>query len=136
MLNERQKAFADYYVASNNATESALKAGYSEKTAYSIGNENLNKVEIIAYIRDQQKALGLLRKLDIETIHNELAKIALNEKEASRDRLKALEMVAKMQGAFIDRVEHSGTMQHQNLNVNMANLTMEELREIIAKTKR
>ena len=45
-LNERQKAFCEYYAACFNATEAAKRAGYSEKTAYSIGTENLKKPEI------------------------------------------------------------------------------------------
>lgn len=52
-LNERQKAFADYYIQTGNATEAAIKAGYSEKTSYSIGNENLKKPEISAYIGER-----------------------------------------------------------------------------------
>ena len=50
-LNERQKAFADYYIQTGNATEAAIKAGYSEKTARFIGSENLTKPDISAYIK-------------------------------------------------------------------------------------
>ena len=42
----KQIKFCDYYLQSGNATEAAKKAGYSEETAYSIGNENLKKPEI------------------------------------------------------------------------------------------
>ncbi len=52
-LNERQKAFVDYYIQIGNATEAAIKAGYSEKTARSIGAENLTKPDISAYIRER-----------------------------------------------------------------------------------
>ena len=52
-LNERQKAFADYYIQTGNATEAAIKAGYSEKTARSIGSENLTKPDVSAYIRER-----------------------------------------------------------------------------------
>lgn len=52
-MNDRQKAFADYYIETGNATESAKRAGYSEKTAYSMGNENLKKPEIAAYIAER-----------------------------------------------------------------------------------
>ena len=52
-LNERQKAFADYYIQTGNATEAAIKAGYSEKTARSIGAENLTKHDISAYIKER-----------------------------------------------------------------------------------
>lgn len=54
-LTPKQKAFADYYIESANATEAAKRAGYSEKTAYSIGNENLKKPEIAAYIAERTK---------------------------------------------------------------------------------
>ncbi len=49
-LNERQKAFADYYIETGNATEAAKRAGYSENTARQIGTENLSKPSISAYI--------------------------------------------------------------------------------------
>ena len=49
-LTPKQKAFSDYYIECGNATEAAKRAGYSEKTAYAIGNENLNKLEISEYI--------------------------------------------------------------------------------------
>lgn len=42
--------FADEYLRCGNATEAALKAGYSKKTARSIANENLTKPDIKAYI--------------------------------------------------------------------------------------
>ena len=52
-LNEMQKAFADYYIETANATESAKRAGYSEKTAYSQGQRLLKNVEISAYISER-----------------------------------------------------------------------------------
>lgn len=50
MLNERQKAFADYYIQLGNATEAAKRAGYSEKTAKQQGSRLLTDVDISAYI--------------------------------------------------------------------------------------
>ena len=52
-LNEMQKAFADYYIETTNATESAKRAGYSEKTARSQGQRLLTNVDISAYIRER-----------------------------------------------------------------------------------
>lgn len=40
-LTIKQQRFADEYIISGNATEAAIKAGYSKKTAAVIGNENL-----------------------------------------------------------------------------------------------
>ena len=50
-LTPKQKAFADYFIETGNATEAARRAGYSKKTAYSIGDENLKKPVISAYIK-------------------------------------------------------------------------------------
>lgn len=49
-LNERQLAFCEHYIECGNATEAAIKAGYSEKTARSTGSENLTKPGISEYI--------------------------------------------------------------------------------------
>ena len=49
-LTAKQRLFCDEYIKSGNAKDAALKAGYSPKTAYSIGNENLNKPELKSYI--------------------------------------------------------------------------------------
>ena len=49
-LTEKQRRFVDYYVETGNKTEAAKKAGYSEKTAASIGDENLRKPAIKAAI--------------------------------------------------------------------------------------
>lgn len=45
-LTKKQKAFIEFYLQEWNATQAALKAGYSERSAASIGNENLLKPEI------------------------------------------------------------------------------------------
>lgn len=41
-LTEKQKRFADEYIKSGNATQAAIKAGYSKRTANRIGPENLS----------------------------------------------------------------------------------------------
>ena len=53
MLTPKQKAFAEYYLECGNATEAAKRAEYSSKSAYSIGEENLKKPEISAYIQER-----------------------------------------------------------------------------------
>ena len=49
-MTEKQKRFCDEYLTDLNATQAAIRAGYSKKTAYSIGEENLRKPEIKEYI--------------------------------------------------------------------------------------
>src|SRR3954466_7069409 len=50
MLNARQLRFVEEYVVSLNATRAAIRAGYSAKTARSIGSQNLGKFEIAVEI--------------------------------------------------------------------------------------
>jgi phage terminase small subunit len=49
-LTHKQQLFVEHYLTCLNATEAARRAGYSPKTAYSIGSENLTKPEIAAEI--------------------------------------------------------------------------------------
>lgn len=58
-LTPRQKAFANWYLKTFNATEAARRAGYSARSAASIGSENLRKPEIAAYIHERVRAQDL-----------------------------------------------------------------------------
>lgn len=49
-LTPKQRLFADEYIKSGNATDAAIKAGYSPKTAQQMGSENLLKPVIKSYI--------------------------------------------------------------------------------------
>lgn len=64
-VNERQKHFADEYIISRNATQSAIKVGYSEKTARSIGQKLLTKVDISEYIQKRTQELFNERSMTI-----------------------------------------------------------------------
>lgn len=52
-LTPKQKSFADNYIISGNATDAAIKAGYSKKNARQIGSENLTKLDILEYIKER-----------------------------------------------------------------------------------
>ena len=43
-MTEKQKRFCDFYIETGNAKEAAIRAGYSEKTAKQIGQENLTNL--------------------------------------------------------------------------------------------
>lgn len=127
-LTEKQKKFCEFYVASGNATESAIKAGYSEKTAYSIGNENLKKPDVKLYIDDLNKEIKSQRIANITEIQETLTSIMRGEtkeevivsemvgdgrsitktvlKQASvKDRLKAGELLGKAKMMFTDKLQ-------------------------------
>lgn len=46
-LTEKQRRFADEYIISGNATQAAISAGYSKRTAKSVGSENLTLGNIL-----------------------------------------------------------------------------------------
>lgn len=52
-LNQKQRIFCEEYIKTTNATQSAIAAGYSEKTAYSQGGRMLKDVEVTAYIQSR-----------------------------------------------------------------------------------
>ena len=52
-MTNKQKRFADEYLIDCNATQAAIRAGYSAKTARQIGQENLSKPDIKKYIDEQ-----------------------------------------------------------------------------------
>lgn len=54
-LTPKQKKFCDYYIETGNASEAARRAGYSEKTARTIGQQNLAKRAIKNYISERMK---------------------------------------------------------------------------------
>ncbi|UPU32312.1 terminase small subunit [Pediococcus acidilactici] len=56
-LTAKQKKFADNYIKTGNATQSAIDAGYSKKTAKSVGSENLTKPDIKAYITEKMQEI-------------------------------------------------------------------------------
>lgn len=63
-LNQRQRTFVREYLVDLNGTQAAIRAGYSEKTAGSIAEENLKKPEIAAAVREEQDAR--LKRLEID----------------------------------------------------------------------
>ena len=65
-LTEKQKRFCDEYLVDLNATQAAIRAGYSEKTAKQIAQQNLTKLDIQEYIKKRmaEKEDALIAKQD------------------------------------------------------------------------
>jgi phage terminase small subunit len=108
-LNEKQKAFADYYIQTGNATESAKLAGYSEKTARSIGSENLTKPDICSYIKERLDEQSQKRVADANEVIEFYTAVMRGEikdqfgLDASlSDRLKAGDALMKRYNAVKD----------------------------------
>lgn len=125
-LTEKQKRFADEYIISGNATQSAIKAGYSKKTAAVIGTENLIKPNIKNYIDERLEELKSERTADAQEVLEYLTSVMRgNETEevligigegvqstvqkevGAKDRLKAAELLGKRFALFTDKTEVS-----------------------------
>lgn len=108
-LTPKQKKFCDNYLVSGNATESAIKAGYSKRTAKEMGCENLTKPNLTNYIKSKSVSNEISTVMNMQEIRETWTKLIRDDKTTeTKDRLKASEMLAKTYGAFLDKVEHSG----------------------------
>jgi phage terminase small subunit len=121
-LTEKQKRFIDYYVETGNATEAAILAGYSEKTAKQIGSENLSKLD--SYIKERLKPIDNKRIADADEVLQYLTAVMRGEVKDTfdfdtsvRDRNKAAELLGKRHRLFIDKVEQENTGV---VNINFA----------------
>lgn len=103
-LTERQRKFVLCY--DGNATEAAIKAGYSKKTAFQIGYENLRKPEIALALKEraEKEAPALIKNRK----QRQMLWSKLTEHADPYVAMKASELLAKSEGDFIDKVYHSG----------------------------
>ena len=125
-------AFITEYIKDMNATQAAIRAGYLQKTAKSIGQKLLTKTDIKTEI---DKTLSKIRKkniADTAEIERFLTSLIRGEQKeetlafqgegvqgikkievSAKDRIKAAELLGKRFGAWVDKqqIEHSGTIQ-------------------------
>lgn len=98
-LTYKQKKFCEYYIVSHNATESAIKAGYSEKTARTQGAENLAKPYIKNYIAELEgKAVARATQGAIASRQEILefyTTMMRNPDVSSKDRLKSASLLGE-----------------------------------------
>lgn len=98
---DKQKRFIEEYLIDFNATQAAKRAGYSEKTAYSIGQELLTKPEIKAAIELKQSETSNSLQVTKESLIKdliELKELAKNDPKSFHNSIKAIEVINKMLG--------------------------------------
>ncbi|MFV1536942.1 terminase small subunit [Phaeobacter sp. JH204B] len=74
-LTPKQKRFVEEYLVDLNATQAAIRAGYSAKTAHSVGHENLRKPEIAKALKDAQSKRSDRTEITQDRVLQELARI-------------------------------------------------------------
>lgn len=78
-LNDKQQRFVEEYLVDLNATQAALRAGYSKKTAYSIGSELLKKPEIQKALVTAKAERTKRTEITADRVLRELAKIGFSD---------------------------------------------------------
>lgn len=128
-MTDKQKRFCDEYLIDCNATQAAIRAGYSPKTAYSIGEENLKKPELKTYIDERLKQLRSEKIADAQEVLEYLTSVMRGEhteqvlrldgdgvqvvdsiQTPTHDKLKAAELIGKRYGLFKDAVDLGGAV--------------------------
>lgn len=74
-ITAKQRRFVEEYLVDLNATQAAIRAGYSQKTARQIGEENLSKPYIAALVKVRMGAREKRTEISQDRVLNELAKI-------------------------------------------------------------
>lgn len=132
MTTEKQETFIREYMVDLNATQAAIRAGYSPKTASEQGSRLLSNVKVRTRIDELISARKEKLELDAEWVLNRLMQVANQSMKAepvmkwdyeSRSMVetgeytfdssganKALELIGKHLAMFKDKVEHSGSV--------------------------
>lgn len=126
-MNQRQRAFCEAYLVNGNATEAAKLAGYSARTARSIGQRLLTFDDIRDYLEQRNEEINAENTATIEEVRRFWTETMRNPDAKQTDRLKASELLAKTLGAFVARMEVDGAVP---VDI-MSQLTDEELRALV-----
>ncbi len=132
MVTEKQKRFCDEYLKDLNATQAAVRAGYSPKTAKQIGQRMLTFVDLKSYIDDQLELLHNQKTADAQEILEYLTSVMRGEHTeqtlqlvgdgvqkitdidvSEKERMKAAEMLGKYHALWTERTQVEGVAQVQ-----------------------
>lgn len=120
-MTDKQKRFCDEYLIDCNATQAAVRAGYSPKTAKQTGCENLAKPDLKAYIDERLEEMHNEKTADAQEVLEYLTSVMRGEHKeqvlklvgegvqtisdidvGAKDRIKAAELIGKRYGMFKD----------------------------------
>lgn len=114
-LKPKELIFAEEWLKTTNATQSAIKAGYSERTAYSAGSRLLKKVDVKQYIDERLAEMQENSIADTNEVMQFLSSTMRGDipdqfglDPALNDRIKAAELLGKRYKMFTDKQEISG----------------------------
>ncbi|MCX8129759.1 MAG: terminase small subunit [Clostridia bacterium] len=146
-LTTKQRLFVKEYLVDLNATQAAIRAGYSENTARFIAAENLTKPNIQEAIQEAIKqredkidinSQWVLKRL-VELSERCMQGTPVYDKEGNETgewkfeanaANRSLELIGKHLGMFTDKVESKVTAENTNVNIDYSSLPDEALAEI------
>ena len=120
-LSLKQSKFVNYYLESGNAKDSAVKSGYSEKSAYAIGSENLTKPLIKEHINN-----SLASRVSPEWIVDKLKSNAIESGSNEIRQYSASNQALKILADFM-------TPQTEQTDQNIGSLDSVSLTEVELK---
>lgn len=137
-LNARQSKFIDEYMIDLNATQAAIRSGYSKKTAQEIGAQNLSKLMIASELKVRLSKAQERAGITLQDIINELDEnrdAALKAETVQSSAATAATMAkAKLLGFVVDKVKMSGDSDNPLVvksTIDMRLLSNETLAELI-----
>lgn len=143
-LTDKQKRFCDEYLCDMNATQAAIRAGYSKRTAYRTGADNLKKPQIRAYIdkRMAEKDVELIatqnevlqyltsvmrgESVAVEVVVDGDGAKLIEKEPSEMERIKAADQLAKCHGLYRDK---------DKMKIDLERLEIEKQRLEIEKQK-
>jgi phage terminase small subunit len=143
-MTPKQHKFCDEYIKTGNATQSAINAGYSKKTAKQIGQQNLTKLDLKTYINwrmetiadntiaTAEETLGILTKI-VRGEHTEQVTTAEGE---IIEKYPDTNQVIKASAEILKRYPLAKEVNiNGNISTNnpFADLTVEELRALASQ---
>lgn len=111
-LTEKQKRFCEEYLIDLNATQAAIRAGYSKKTANRIAAENLSKPDIQLHLQELMRQRSERTGITADFVIEQLSHIAAADTEITgKEKIKALELLGKHLGLFSSGSDNSAALE-------------------------
>jgi len=118
LLTAKKKLFVAEYLKDHNATQAAIRTGYSAKTAKQQGSRLLAEPHVQAAVRAGQRKVAKKAEVTVESLMGELEqarKLALKEKQASA-AVTATMGKGKLAGLLVEKHRHTGAIGTYDLS--------------------
>jgi len=111
-MTPKQTLFVKEYLVDLNATQAAIRAGYSAKTAEQQGSRLLRNAQVAAAVESGQAERAERVEVKADDVLRDIKRIAGKAETAGEygAALKGRELLGKHLGLWVDKVEHSGSI--------------------------